>query len=83
MTEEQLRNIPMKEVIGYCHKNEQLAQGKPWMGGKQERAYKEFRKTIGMVKHFHKMYVSGVWDKQTKKDSHHMTWNELFNKSLT
>ena len=33
----------MKEVIGYCHKNEQLAQGKPWMGGKRERAYKEFR----------------------------------------
>jgi len=78
MTQEELLNTPMKEVIGYCHENERLAQGQPWRGGKYEKAYKEFRKTIPMVKKFHEVYMSDVWDKQTKKNAHHMTWNELF-----
>ena len=78
MTEEQLKNIPMKEVIAYCYRNERLAEGKPWMGGKYERAYKEFSKTKWLVKDFDKMYLSGVWDINQKKDAHQMTWNELF-----
>ena len=79
LTNEELLNTPMKEVIGYCHENERIAQGMPWMGGKYQRAYNEFRKTIGMVKEFHKMYMSGVWDKDFKRKVHHMTWNQLFN----
>ena len=80
MTEEQLKNIPMKEVIGYNTKmyQEYIRKFLKNCGGEKE--WNAFSKTKPMVKHFNEMYLSGVWDKNQRKDAHQMTWNELFNK---
>ena len=83
MTEEQLKNIPMKEVIGYNTKMYDEYTRKFRKGGGGDMEWKQFSNTKPMVKKFNEMYLSDVWDKQTKKDAHHMTWNELFNNFLT
>ena len=80
MTQEELLNIPMKQVIAYNTKMYKQYISKFIKNGTGDKEYKEFSKTKPMVKKFNETYLSGLWDKETKKASHHMTWNELFNK---
>jgi len=54
MTIEQLKEMTIVELSTYCYQNEQKAEGKPWAGGKYEKAYKEFKKA--------KTLVDEVWD---------------------
>jgi hypothetical protein len=83
LTEHELLNIPMKELIWYNTQmyNLYIEEARTNYGSnKFEMAWKEFSKTKPMVKKFNDAYLSDVWDKETQEKSHHMTWIELFSK---